>query len=82
MLYRSIGDEFSPVTQASTVKFKKMKIKVNAFIDDYNKIFSTDVAAFKKSVEDSGVNFFKPFEPLSIDKKKEKKKEIKPGNKS
>jgi photosystem II stability/assembly factor-like uncharacterized protein len=75
-LYRTIGDEFSPVTQSSEVGFKKMKVKVETFIKDYNKVFSTDVEVFKKAVKESGLSFFKTFEPLSLTKKKEKTKAL------
>ncbi|NIO81049.1 MAG: hypothetical protein GTN53_10605 [Candidatus Aminicenantes bacterium] len=75
-VYRSVAGAFEPITQATEVSIKKIKIQLQDFVKEYNNVFETDVEDFKKAVKESGVTFFKPFKPLSL-KAEEKKKERK-----
>ncbi len=62
-------DALEPVTQAAEVGFSKTKALVNAFLEEYNKLFQTEVEDFKKQVTASGFSLFKPFTPLSLENK-------------
>jgi len=68
MVYGQVTNSFEPLTQATEVKFEKTKAMIEEYLKDYNQLFETDVKDFKKSVEDSGLSFFKPFKPLSLEK--------------
>jgi hypothetical protein len=70
MLYREVANNFEPITQAAEVQLKKTKVLVEEFFGEYNKLFQTEVEAFKKHVVDSGVSLFKPFKPLNFKKDK------------
>jgi photosystem II stability/assembly factor-like uncharacterized protein len=66
MLSREVANNFEPLTQAAEEQLKKTKALVEAFFGEYNKLFQTEVEAFKKRVADSGVSLFKSFKPLSL----------------
>lgn len=70
MAFRGVANNFEPLTQAAEVQLKKTKALVEEFFGEYNKLFQTEVEAFKKRVVDSGVSLFKPFKPLSLKKDK------------
>ncbi len=70
MLSREVANNFEPLTQAAEVQLKKTKALIAGFFDEYNKLFQTEVEAFKKRIVDSGVSLFKPFKPLSLKKDK------------
>jgi photosystem II stability/assembly factor-like uncharacterized protein len=66
MLYGEVANNFEPLTHAAEVQLEKTKALVAGFFDEYNKLFQTEVEAFKKRAADSGVSLFKPFKPLSL----------------
>jgi photosystem II stability/assembly factor-like uncharacterized protein len=66
MVWRGANDQFLPINQATKVAFKKTKVKLEEFVKEYNKVFSTDVEAFKKAVKESGLKLFTEFKPLSL----------------
>ncbi len=70
MLFREVANNFEHLTQAAEVQLKKIKALVEEFFGEYNKLFQTEVEAFKKRVVDSGVSLFKPFKPLSLEEDK------------
>jgi hypothetical protein len=69
-LAREVANNFEPLTQAAEVQLKKTKALIAGFFDEYNKLFQTEVEAFKKRVAESGVSLFKPFKPLRLRKDK------------
>jgi photosystem II stability/assembly factor-like uncharacterized protein len=66
MLSREVANNFEPLTQAAEAQLNKTKALVEEFFGEYNKLFQTEVEAFKKHVVDSGVSLFKPFKPLGL----------------
>jgi photosystem II stability/assembly factor-like uncharacterized protein len=66
MLYMEVANSFEPLTQAAEVQMEKTKTSIEEFVAEYNKLFQTEVEAFKKHVVDSGVSLFKTFKPLSL----------------
>jgi hypothetical protein len=72
-LFFSVGDVTEELPQTSKVSIQKVKEEIEAFVKKYNDVYSTDVAAFKKAVDEAGISFFKPFKPLSMTAEEEKK---------
>ena len=66
MLYMEVANSFESLTQAAEVQMEKTKTSIEEFFAEYNKLFQTEVEAFKKHVVDSGVSLFKTFKPLSL----------------
>jgi hypothetical protein len=64
------GNSYTPVLQAVTVKYEKIKIQVHAFLKEFNAFYEKDVEAFKKVVTESGFSLFKTFKPIEIENKK------------
>lgn len=62
------GAGIYPVSQAAEVKYEKVQKPVDEFLAKYNDFYQTDVAAFKKLLEESGFSLFKPFKPLKMEK--------------
>jgi uncharacterized protein (DUF111 family) len=67
-LRRLVADSFEPLTQAAEVKYGKVKKLVDGFLKEYNTLFETEVADFKKLVKEADIGFFTPFEPLKTGK--------------
>lgn len=67
MMIMRAGDE--PIGQAATVKYEKVKVKVEAFLERLNDFYQTDVENFKKLLNESGFSLFKPFKPLKLESK-------------
>jgi photosystem II stability/assembly factor-like uncharacterized protein len=68
-IMHSMRDSYEPVSQAAKVQYKKIKIKVDNFLQEFNAFYQKDVEEFKKVVKESGFSFFKPFKPVKVDKK-------------
>ena len=67
-VYRGVNDRFDPIDQATKVAYKKTEKKLKEFIDKFNKVFTTDVEAYKKAVKESGLKLITEFKPLSLTK--------------
>jgi photosystem II stability/assembly factor-like uncharacterized protein len=67
MMIMRVGNE--PIDQAATVKYEKVKAKVEAFLERLNDVYQTDVENFKKLLKESGFSLFKPFKPLKLEGK-------------
>lgn len=55
-----------PVSQATMVKYQKVRLKLEAFLAEFNVVFEKDVEAFKNMLKESGFSMFEPFKPLKI----------------
>jgi len=63
---RTISGSYEPLTQATTVKYKKVATLVKEFLEKINQFFQTEVEVFKKQVEQSGFSLFDEFDPIKI----------------
>ncbi len=66
---RMMSGGIEPIGQAAKVKYDKVKVKAEAFLEKFNNFYQTDVENFKKLVKESGFTLFKPFKPLKLEKK-------------
>lgn len=76
-VWRGVTDRFEPIDQATKVAYEKTRTQLEEFINQFNKVFTGDVADFKKAVKESGLKLFTDFKPLSLstENKKEKKEQ-------
>lgn len=63
---RSVSNSYEPLTQATTVRYEKVKILVKEFLEKINQFFKSDVEEFKKQVEQSGFSLFESYQPVKI----------------
>jgi photosystem II stability/assembly factor-like uncharacterized protein len=55
-----------PVSQAARVKYDRVRVKAEAFLEKYNSLFQTDVENFKKKMVETGFSLFLPFRALKL----------------
>ena len=66
MINFNVLDAYEPLTQAMEVRIQKTGKDIAVFLEDYNRLFETAVADFYKAAQESGIQLFKPFSPLSL----------------
>ncbi len=64
-VYDLVAGSVEPLNQSVRVRSREIKDRVEAYLKEYNTLFETGVADFKKSVTESGLALFKEFKPLN-----------------
>ena len=61
------GTGIRRIGQPAKVKYEKVKASAEAFLEELNKLYQTDVENFKKMLQESEFSLFKPFRVLKLE---------------
>ncbi|MFB0564397.1 MAG: hypothetical protein ACETWK_01805 [Candidatus Aminicenantaceae bacterium] len=70
---RGLGSSFDAPTPSEMIKIKQAEKVLEEALNEFNKIFSEEVAAFKEKYKAANIEFFPEKEPLDINWKPKKK---------
>jgi photosystem II stability/assembly factor-like uncharacterized protein len=66
---RSLNSSFDAPTPAQLTYLRQAEALIDQVLKDFNQLFEQQVAAFRRQVEESGINLLPELEPLEVGKK-------------
>jgi hypothetical protein len=64
--YSSMNSSWDPPTEGQLIYLRQAEDRLRDVFDDVNRVFADDVAGFRARVEEAGIAFLEPKEPLAV----------------